>query len=90
VNINAGSTASITASGYTTYKWYEDSENGGGLLFTGNPFMMLILTTDINYKVACESGICISNRTDVTVTVASPPAQPANFTSSTKMLFVKV
>ncbi len=83
ISISAGSTASITASGCTTYNWYEDSESGGGFLFTGNPFITPILTTNTTYRVACQSGSCISNRTSVTVTVASPPAQPGNFTTST-------
>jgi hypothetical protein len=85
VTINAGGTASLTATGCTTYKWY-DQATGGTLLQSAATagFTTPVLYANTTYYAACESGTCVSTRTSVLVTVTVlPPAQPGNFTVST-------
>ena len=69
ITITSGSTASITASGCTTYKWYS-VPTGGSVLFTGNPFVSPPLTTNTTYYVACLNAPCPeTSRTSVLVTI---------------------
>lgn len=82
VTIASGSTASITATGCTTYKWYNLS-TAGTLLFTGNPFVTPALTTNTTYYMACSDAPCPeSSRTAVLVTVTTGPPQPGPITGS--------
>lgn len=70
VTIASGSTANLTATGCTTYKWY-DQASAGNLLFTGQNFTTPPLSASINYYVACNNGaMCESGRTVVSVTVS--------------------
>ena len=84
VTITSGNTASITATGCTTYKWY-DLSTGGSLLFTGNPFISPALTTNTTYHVACSDALCPeTNRIAVLVTVngVGVPPQPGAIVGS--------
>ncbi|WP_162793734.1 Ig-like domain-containing protein [Runella rosea] len=77
INSATGATASVLASGCTTYKWYDQATNGT-LLFTGNPFISPILNANATYHVACADAPCAeTTRTAVTVSVGAVPAQPA-------------
>ncbi len=55
-------------------KWYDAI--GTTLLFTGSPFNVLNLTTNIAYKVRCDDGICASNFVEVSVSVNPIPPIP--------------
>jgi ELWxxDGT repeat protein len=70
VTINAGATASLTATGCTTYKWY-DQATGGTLLQSAATagFTTPNLFANTTYYVACANGTCESGRTSVLVTV---------------------
>lgn len=84
VTITSGNTASITATGCTTYKWY-DLSTGGSLLFTGNPFISPALTTNTTYHVACSDAPCPeTSRIAVLVTVngVGVPPQPGAIVGS--------
>ncbi len=70
--INSGQTASLTASGGTTYKWYTTS-SGGTAVYTGATYTTPALSQTTTYYVANNNGTCESPRTAVTVTVSSTP-----------------
>ncbi len=72
--ICSGSTATLTAGGGigAPYNWYT-SASGGSPIHTGSSFTTPTLTTTTTYYVSAGSGICVSNRMPVTVTVTPAP-----------------
>jgi photosystem II stability/assembly factor-like uncharacterized protein len=70
-NTNASLSATCTTG---IIKWYDAI--GTTLLFTGSPFNVLNLTTNIAYKVRCDDGICASNFVEVSVSVNPIPPIP--------------
>lgn len=84
--ICSGQTAILTASGAPAnhgYRWYD---NGGNLVFTGNPFTTPHLTSSITYYATVyeiANPDCESARTAVTITVYTVPEvtlQPVDVT----------
>jgi len=69
--ICVGETASITATGSSTIKWY-DSEFGGTLLFTGATFNPTPVVTT-SYWAEDDNGVCPSVRTEAVVVVNPLP-----------------
>ncbi|WP_428656719.1 3-coathanger stack domain-containing protein [Runella sp.] len=69
VTITSGSTANLTATGCTTYKWYSQPALGTAI-HTGQNFTTPALTTTTPYYLACNNGTsCESSRVPVVVTV---------------------
>lgn len=73
--ICSGNTATLTASGATSYEWY-DSPSGGNILSTNSSFTTPVLTTTTSYFVVATANGCVSNRTPVTAIVYSTPTPP--------------
>jgi hypothetical protein len=67
-----GQTTSITASGGTTYKWYDAATNGN-LLFSGATYTTPNLTSNTAYYVANDNGTCESARDTVNVIINQLP-----------------
>jgi len=63
-----GTSATITATGTGTLKWYDAAANGN-LLATGATYKTPILTNNTVYYVESVSATCESSRTPVTVTI---------------------
>lgn len=69
VTTASGNTATLTATGCSTYKWYSQATLGTSI-FTGQNFTTSALNTTTTYYVACNNGTsCESPRVAVTVTV---------------------
>ncbi|MFN6039881.1 MAG: PKD-like domain-containing protein [Bacteroidota bacterium] len=73
--ICTGTTTTLTASGGTTYNWY-DASSGGNLLGTTSTLTTPILNSNTSYFVENIVNGCKSSRTAVTVTVSAIPAAP--------------
>lgn len=67
-----GTPATLTASGATTYAWY-DAAVGGNLLSTTNTYITSALSVNTSYYVQAQAGNCTSTRTKVDVTVEPVP-----------------
>jgi gliding motility-associated-like protein/uncharacterized delta-60 repeat protein len=86
VNICAGSTATLTASGGTVgqYRWYTVATGGTALAGEVNStYTTPALTTSTTYYVSITNGNCESNRVAVTATINAVPAQPVITSSIT-------
>ncbi len=69
-------TLSATSSAGAIINWY-DANTGGNLLFSGNDFTTLALTTNASYFVQAEATGCPpTNSVEVIVTVLPTPAAP--------------
>lgn len=65
-----------------TYSWFTMAM-GGTAVGTGSTFTTPVLTSDAIYYVEASAGSCSSSgRTQVNVTVGTPPAAPANVTAA--------
>ncbi|MFN5183495.1 MAG: beta strand repeat-containing protein, partial [Bacteroidota bacterium] len=73
--ICTGTSTSLTASGGTSYGWY-DTSSGGNLLATTSGFTSPVLISNTTYFVESVSSGCSSSRTAVTVTVSTIPSAP--------------
>src|SRR4051812_23037991 len=65
----SGSAATLTASGYTSYFWYDSN---GNLLATSATYVTPVLYTTTTYYVSADDNGTITPRTAVTVNVATP------------------
>jgi hypothetical protein len=63
-----GSSATLTASGVGTIKWY-DASSGGNVMATGNSFTTPVLSTSRTYYAEDNTCLSSTSRTAVTVTV---------------------
>jgi len=73
VQVCAGSSGTLTASGATgTYEWY-NAATGGNLLSTSNTYFTPALTGNISYYVQSVVNGCVSTRTQVDVTITPIP-----------------
>ncbi len=72
--ICSGNTVTLSAGGGigAPYNWYT-SASGGSPIHTGSSFTTPTLTSTTTYYVSAGSGICVSNRMPVTVTVIPSP-----------------
>lgn len=72
VSINSGQTATLTASNCSgSVKWY-DATTGGTLLFTGNPYVTVALSTSTTHYASCTLNNCESTTRGIcTVTVST-------------------
>ncbi|WP_394994026.1 3-coathanger stack domain-containing protein [Emticicia sp.] len=76
-SIGIGTSTSLSATGCTTYKWYDQATNGT-LLFTGNIFVTPTLNANTTYYVACSNSPCSeTTRTSLLISVGSVPTQPS-------------
>ena len=66
--ICSGTTSTLTATGGTTYNWY-DASAGGNNVGSSSTFTTPILTSSTSYWVSSGSGLCESTRFRVDVTV---------------------
>ncbi|RYY29555.1 MAG: gliding motility-associated C-terminal domain-containing protein, partial [Sphingobacteriaceae bacterium] len=73
--ICSGNTATLTASGGTTYQWF-DAATGGNLLSRDASFTTGFLSATTTFYVQTSVDDCISTRTGVTVTVNTIPSVP--------------
>ncbi|WP_026899284.1 Ig-like domain-containing protein [Daejeonella oryzae] len=72
-NICTGSAANLAASGSTgTYQWF-DAASGGNLLANTANFTTPVLSSNISYYVQTIVNECVSDRTEVQVTVNPSP-----------------
>lgn len=75
-SICSGDVATLTASGGSSYIWY-DAPSGGNVLSTSSSYTTPTLTKTTYYYVSAVSGNgCQSPRTTATVTVTSTPPAP--------------
>jgi len=69
----AGSPATLSASSSTgTYAWY-DAPVGGNLLSTNSTYITPVLNYNTSYYVQTQLGSCVSQRTEVDVTLTPVP-----------------
>ena len=66
-------TASLTATGTGTLRWY-DAQTGGNLLGTGSPFTTPVINQNTTFYVESFNGTCSSVRTAVLASIGSPAA----------------
>ncbi len=69
--ICSGSTAALTASGGSSYNWY-DAATAGNLVGSQATFTTPTLTVPTSYWVSSGSGSCMSARVKVDVTITNP------------------
>ncbi len=69
--ICSGSTAALTASGGSSYNWY-DAANAGNLVGSQATFTTPTLTVPTSYWVSSGSVSCMSARVKVDVTITNP------------------
>jgi len=80
ISICENNKASLLASGGTQYRWY-DANNGGNLLFEGNPFVTPLLTNTTDYYVTTVENNIESKRVKVKVLINPIPTITCNFDS---------
>ena len=72
----AGNSVALTASGFTSYDWY-DSATGGNYLSSGSTYITPVLTATTTFYVQGTTvNGCATNRTAVIATVVPAPAAP--------------
>ena len=77
MTVCSGNSATLTASGGSSYEWYA-SLTSGAVLGTGPTFVTPILTATTNFYVVATINGCVSARTLVTATVTPAPQQPVS------------
>ena len=84
VAICGSGSADLTASGGTTYRWY-DSPSGNNIIYTGNPFTTPVRTITTDYYVSNVENNIESSRVKVTLTIFSQPQIVCNFPKDTQI-----
>lgn len=74
-SVCSGSSATLTAHGGNSYRWY-DAQTGGTLLKSDSVYTTPALNATTTYYVEATNNGCVTNRRPVTVTVNNPPATP--------------
>ncbi|GAC1306937.1 MAG: hypothetical protein NVSMB24_18000 [Mucilaginibacter sp.] len=75
-SICSGNVATLSASGATTYQWF-DAATGGNQVGSGPTYTTPPLSATATYYVVGSGNGCTSNRTGVTASVTPTPQAPA-------------